>query len=151
MIAPPAAAYLLTDRLSRLLIISSIIAMLSSVGGFYLALDLDIAPTGPIASAAGAVFLLIFAFAPRRGFLAAWAVRSRQRQDTIDCLILEFISRQSANHDTSQQPAEVLALPPQKIRRRIARLLERRLIRQSGDHFALTEAGASQLALRTQF
>src|SRR5690606_30141876 len=37
MIAPPAAAYLLTDRLSRMLVLSVVIAVASAVGGYHAA------------------------------------------------------------------------------------------------------------------
>ncbi len=145
MIAPPAAAYLLSDRLSGLLIISSVIAMISSVCGFYLALALDIAPTGPIASAAGAAFLLVFALAPKRGFIAAWAKRVRQRRDTIDCLILETISRQQTSDAPLQQIQHRLDLPAGTMSRAFTRLEQRQLISQSGDRCVVTDRGIAHL------
>ena len=145
MIAPPAAAYLLSDRLSGLLVISSAIAVVSSIGGFYLALALDIAPTGPIASVAGAVFLIVFALAPKRGFVAAWAKRIRQKQATIDCLILESIARQGARETSAAKVAELLQLTPGVIQRSIARLRNEELIRQAQERLTLTDTGTARL------
>lgn len=50
MIAPPAAAYLVTTRLHSLLFVSALIGAASAFIGFYASLSLDVAPTAPIAS-----------------------------------------------------------------------------------------------------
>ncbi len=80
MIAPPASAYLLTDRLPRLLGLSVLFGALSAVGGYWAAHLLDASIAGSMASAAGLLFALVFLFAPERGLVAAAARRARQRQ-----------------------------------------------------------------------
>ncbi|MDD7805148.1 MAG: metal ABC transporter permease [Endozoicomonas sp. (ex Botrylloides leachii)] len=80
MIAPPAAAYLLSNRLSNMLIIASIVAIMSSFIGVYIGMCLDIPPTSAIASAAGFVFLLIFIFAPKRGLLTTSLTKIRKKR-----------------------------------------------------------------------
>ena len=146
MIAPPAAAYLLSDRLSGLLIIASVIAVISSIAGVYLGLALNISHTGPIASTAGAVFLLIFAVAPKRGFIAVWARRWKQRRDTVDCLVLDAISRQNRGEELPAHGVENLGLPLGMIRRTMARLEQRQLIHRTKDDCTLTDDGAAFLA-----
>jgi manganese/zinc/iron transport system permease protein len=79
MIAPPAAAYLLTDRLSRMLLYSAALAAAGGIGGYWLARALDASIAGAIATVLGVLFLLVFLLAPRRGLLAQAARRSRQR------------------------------------------------------------------------
>ncbi len=146
MIAPPAAAYLLSDRLSGLLIGSSVIAAISAVAGFYLALDLDISPTGPVASTAGMVFLIVFALAPKRGFIAVWFSRFRQQQRTVEWLVLETIAtRQAGEADTADLG---LYLPGQKVSRIINRLQQQQLIEPRQAGYQLTESGAAYLAAR---
>lgn len=81
MIAPPAAAYLLTDRLSRMLLWSAAIATASAVVGYWLARVLDANIAGAMAAAAGMMFLLAFLLAPQRGLMAQAARRRRQRWD----------------------------------------------------------------------
>ena len=79
MIAPPAAAYLLTDRLSRMLLYSAAIATAGAIGGFWIAWYLDANIAGAIATTLGVLFLGAFLLAPQRGLAARAARRARQR------------------------------------------------------------------------
>jgi manganese/zinc/iron transport system permease protein len=79
MIAPPAAAYLLTDRLSRMLWVSALIAGLSAISGYWLARLLDANIAGSMATMTGVFFLLTFLFAPKRGVVAMAQRRVRQK------------------------------------------------------------------------
>ena len=62
LIAPPAAAYLLTDSLKRMLLYSSIIGVICSVSGYYLARAIDGSIAGAMATCAGVVFAFSFAY-----------------------------------------------------------------------------------------
>ena len=88
MITPPAAAYLLTDDLKRMLGISAVLGIASAVGGFYLGLWLDVAPTGPMSSVSGAIFLIVLLFAPKRGLFARRRRRRDQRERLQEHLVL---------------------------------------------------------------
>jgi manganese/zinc/iron transport system permease protein len=79
MIAPPATAYLLTDRLSTLLALSVAVAVAAALAGYWLAHLLDASIAGSIATMAGALFALAFLLAPQRGLVAAARRRARQR------------------------------------------------------------------------
>jgi manganese/zinc/iron transport system permease protein len=79
MIAPPATAYLLTERLSRMLGLSAALAVLSAVSGYWLAHFLDASIAGSIATMTGVLFLLAFLFAPEHGLVALGLRRARQR------------------------------------------------------------------------
>ncbi len=79
MIAPPAAAYLLTDRLSRMLLYSAALAASGAIGGFWLAVALDANVAGAIATVLGALFLGVYLLAPERGLLAQARRRANQR------------------------------------------------------------------------
>ena len=88
MIAPPAAALLLSRRLSQMLVIAPIISGLASLGGFAIGYQLDVSPTGPIAAAAGLAFLIVFALAPSQGVLARVQRRRQQRVELFEHLVL---------------------------------------------------------------
>lgn len=60
LVAPAAAAYLITRRLHTMLWFASLIGILSTVGGYYLALWVNGSIAGGIATVAGGIFLLIF-------------------------------------------------------------------------------------------
>jgi len=76
VIVPPAAAYLLTDRLWRMLVYGSAIAVASSLLGYLAARALDVSIGGSMASATGAFLLLALAFGPKHGLIA----RARHRR-----------------------------------------------------------------------
>lgn len=76
VIVPPAAAYLLTDRLAHMLVLGSAIAIASSWGGYAFARAYDVSIGGAMASATGVFLLLAWLFSPRHGLLA----RARRRR-----------------------------------------------------------------------
>jgi manganese/zinc/iron transport system permease protein len=70
LIVPPATAYLLTDRLSLMLIIGVAIGIASAIAGYWVAHVLDASIAGAMAMVSGAFFLLAFLVSPRYGLLA---------------------------------------------------------------------------------
>ncbi len=81
MIAPPAAAYLLTDRLPVMLWLSGALGAVAGVSGFWFAWITDTSIAGSMATLAGVIFLLTFLFAPERGIVALARRHARQRVD----------------------------------------------------------------------
>lgn len=67
LVIPPATAYLLTERLSRMLLYSVLIGCASSVAGYFIARQLDASIAGCMICAAGLLFLLAFLFSPTHG------------------------------------------------------------------------------------
>ncbi len=79
MIAPPAAAYLLTDRLSVMLGLSVAIGSGSAIAGYWLAHWLDVSIAGAMAAMVGAAFGLAWLAAPERGLVSLARRRASQR------------------------------------------------------------------------
>lgn len=79
LIIPGATAYLLTDRFSRMLVIAPALSAVASVVGIYLSYWLDAASGGLVVLVQGAVFALVYLFAPRQGVLHR--LRERRRTD----------------------------------------------------------------------
>ncbi|WP_377889773.1 metal ABC transporter permease [Alkalihalobacillus sp. R86527] len=69
LIVPGATAYLLTDRLLIMLVISAVIGVVSAVGGYYAALTWNVSIAGSMASIAGLIFGLTFILSPKHGML----------------------------------------------------------------------------------
>jgi len=88
MIAPPASAYLLTDRLSQMIGLSALLGVASAIGGFWLAHLLDASIAGSMATVAGLAFLLAFLFGPERGMVALYRRRKRQRWDFAQVMLI---------------------------------------------------------------
>lgn len=67
LITPAAAAYLWTDRLSVMMILSSAFGVLSAFMGYAVAVWLDTSISGSMAFSTGLVFLLSFLCSPKHG------------------------------------------------------------------------------------
>ena len=79
MIVPPATSYLLTDRLSVMLFLSSLIGAISAILGYGVAIKFDASIAGSMAGMTGICFLLAFLFAPQRGMMAVLFRRLKQK------------------------------------------------------------------------
>src|SRR5690606_23317465 len=69
LIVPAATAYLLTERLSVMLLYSVLIGIISAVAGYYLAYWLDASIAGSMIAVCGLLFVLAFIFSPTHGIL----------------------------------------------------------------------------------
>lgn len=78
VVTPGATAYLLTDRFSRLLIISVIIGALTSAFGAWISYFLNGETGGVIVTLQTLVFLAAFLFAPRQGVISRRISQARQ-------------------------------------------------------------------------
>jgi manganese/zinc/iron transport system permease protein len=81
MIAPAAAAYLLTSDLKRMIGLSIFFGVFSAIGGYWLAHLLDASISGSMTTVLGIVFLLVYLFAPKKGVLSVLYRQKRQRTE----------------------------------------------------------------------
>ena len=72
LITPAATAYLLCDRLDRMMWLSALFGVTSVVGGLYLCVWLDSAGGGAIMLFCTLQFLVVLAVAPKYGLFARW-------------------------------------------------------------------------------
>lgn len=72
LITPAATAYLLSDRLDRMMVLAGIFGVTSVVGGLYLCVWLDSAGGGAVMLFCTLQFLVVLAVAPKYGLLARW-------------------------------------------------------------------------------
>jgi ABC-type Mn2+/Zn2+ transport system permease subunit/Mn-dependent DtxR family transcriptional regulator len=92
LITPAAAAYLLTDRMSRMLWLAALFGLLAGAIGSFLSFLGPNFPTGPfMVLGATSVFALAFFFAPRHGVLVRWfrhrsRARRVQRENTLKAI-----------------------------------------------------------------
>lgn len=87
MIGPPAAAYLLTDRLGVMILLSAALAAVSALAGYWLSYLADASIAGSMAVMVGAVFLLVWLAAPERGVVAVARRRARQRWEFAELML----------------------------------------------------------------
>ncbi|GIW06472.1 MAG: zinc ABC transporter permease [Dehalococcoidia bacterium] len=77
-IVPPATAFLLTDRLPRLIALSVLLGVGGAIAGTLAAFALDTSVAGAIASVTGLIFGLALLFSPTQGLLRrAWRLAAQ--------------------------------------------------------------------------
>lgn len=79
LVTPAATARQLTRRLHHLMLLSALIGVVSGALGIYLAWHLRVAPSAAIVLTMTALFLLMFFFAPGKGYLWSLLGRSASR------------------------------------------------------------------------
>lgn len=72
LITPAATAYLLSDRLDKMMVLAAIFGVTSVVGGLYLCVWLDSAGGGAIMLFCTLQFLVVLVVAPKYGLFARW-------------------------------------------------------------------------------
>jgi len=146
MIGPPVTAYLLTDNLKHMLILSGVIGAINGVLGYKIATLFDVSIAGSMAVMTGIVFMLVFIFAPNRGLLRTILLRRNQKLEFAKMILLFHLY----NHSDGEEEAgeyEVEAIPVQlnwdsKFTKKIIRMLEQEGQIRIADGIAkLTEKG----------
>lgn len=146
MIAPPAAAYLLTDRLPRMLGLSVLIGIISAVSGYWVARGLDASIAGSMATMTGVCFAVVYLFAPERGLIALTRRRARQRWEFAQ----QMLALHLWQHERTPEAALELRVDhlnqhmrwaPAFATQVIRRAESRGLIQRQGELLMLTEHG----------
>ncbi|MDC7995092.1 metal ABC transporter permease [Altibacter sp. HG106] len=88
MIAPAAAAYLLTSDLKKMLWLAIGFGVFSALLGYWVAHWLDASISGSMTTVLGLVFLFVYLFAPQKGWIA---VLYRQKQQRTEVSLLTFL------------------------------------------------------------
>jgi manganese/zinc/iron transport system permease protein len=147
MIGPPAAAYLLTDRLPTMIGLSALIGMVSAAGGYLLSAALDASIAGCMAVAIGVCFAATFGFAPERGVVAVARRRVRQRWEFAEKMLSIHLLNHEALPESEEESRvqhlhEHLRWDPRFVDRVVERALDHGLVvREGADRLALTSGG----------
>jgi manganese/zinc/iron transport system permease protein len=146
MIAPPAAAYLLTDRLGRMLGLSVLLGVASAIAGYWVAHWLDASIAGSMATLSGVVFGLVWLLAPERGLAAIARRRARQRLEFAQTMLAIHLSnhegRPEAEHENQVAGLHQHLHWNEGFTARVVGQAERHgLVQRRGALLALTEAG----------
>lgn len=155
LIVPPAAAYLLTQRLGLMIILSLVIAAASAVSGYVAS---EVVPrwfgfagtqaAGMMAVMAGVIFAMVFIAAPQRGLISRAIQRFRTRLDVVAEDVLGLLYRlEEAGLPASRALIVPALLDKSLVASRwlsgvaIARLRRRGVLTANADALALTEVG----------
>jgi len=146
MIAPPAAAYLLTDRLSFMIYISAGLGILSAIGGYAIAYWLDASIAGSMATCSGIIFLLVFILAPDQGLLAKLIIKKWRKWDfASETLAIHLLQAEYAHAEETERIVnhmnDHMLWKDNYTSEVIAKSLQDGLIRRSGNKLSLTDLG----------
>jgi manganese/zinc/iron transport system permease protein len=146
MIAPPASAYLLTDRLSVMLPLSAGYGIAAAIGGYFLAAWQDVSIAGCMAVMCGLLFMLTLLLAPQRGVLAKLVLRQAQRWDFAGRLLCIHLLQHEGTAEESSESAvlhmgEGLRWDAHFAGEAIAHAIDAGLVERRGELLALTELG----------
>jgi manganese/zinc/iron transport system permease protein len=146
MIAPPATAYLLTDRLGLMVGISLVAGVVSAVAGYWLSHLLDASIAGSMATMAGIVFAVTYFLAPENGLVAIMRRRARQKWDfAITMLAIHLLHHEQGPEESVENTVGHLMEHlrwEDEFARRVVRVADNRgFVRQERNVLQLTDHG----------
>ncbi len=103
MIIPPATAFLITERLSLMILISVVVGVLASFTGFLLANLINANIAGTISVVCGALFILTMLFSPRNGIIFNMREKVRKRWIFAQNLLLFHLSNHEGEPDYDRE------------------------------------------------
>ena len=142
VITPASAAYQLTNRLSVMLVLAGVVGGLSAGLGMSLAFAVN-APTGPsMVVVVVILFILAVLFSPSHGWVFERIRKNKLAQHVAQEDVLKAVYRLGEQRIDNPQPVgEETGLPPKRIRKSIARLVQEGLMIISNGVIDLTDAG----------
>jgi manganese/iron transport system permease protein/iron/zinc/copper transport system permease protein len=140
LITPAATAYLLSDRLSRMMWLSALFGVTSVVGGLYLCVWLDSAGGGAIMLFCTLQFLVVLIVAPRYGMLARW-LRLRR---TVPQEVLEDVLGAVLRHEGKPAPVDSIrdfVDDPKRLQPALRQMTRDGMLEEDDGKYVLTEGG----------
>ena len=146
MIAPPAAAYLLTDRLSVMIGLSVLLGAAAAISGYWLAHFLDASIAGSMAAMAGVIFGVVLLFAPQRGLLAQARRRRSQRWEFAQTMLAIHLLNHEGLPEAEQESSVIHMQDHMRWEAGFAgevvnRAAAHKWVAQQGEHLQLTDLG----------
>ena len=142
MIAPAAAAYLLTTNLKKMIVLACSFGIFSAIAGYWSANYLDASIAGSIATMLGLVFLVVYLFAPSKGLIA---VLYREKQQRIEVSLITFILHLKNHSDVNERHVNHLNehINWQKVRSKtvLGLALKNNFVTVENDVVSLTQKG----------
>lgn len=146
MIAPPATAYLLTDRLPRMIGLSVLFGVASAISGYWVAHLFDISIAGTMATMAGVFFGAALLFAPSRGLIAAARRRAQQRYEFAQTMLaIHLLNHEGTPENDTERRVEHLQghlrWQPEFAEKIVQQAQQRGLVLREQSSLALTDQG----------
>jgi len=150
IVAPASAARQWTDRLGRMVVLAGAFGAVAGVSGSVISSLVPRMPTGPvIVLCASAIVVVSLLFAPRRGLVAGWVRRQRDRRVLrleVALTDLYALSLQHPDRSHAHAMESLRAMRPGwgGLRRSLDALEDQGWVRHTSDGWSLTPTGASE-------
>lgn len=143
---PPATAYLMTDKLSRMLIFSAIIGSVNAISGYWFASLFDVSIAGAIATMTLLIFGVIFMVVPNRGLIAIARRHARQKWEFAQTMLVIHLFNHEGLPEAETESAiadlhEHLSWDPTFTTQVVRYALHNRCVSQDEAQLILTEQG----------
>lgn len=146
VIVPPSAAYLLTDRLWLIVVLGALIAIASSIAGYWLAVAWDVSIGGMMAVMTGVFLALALLFGPRYGIIARLhRARGERDRNALRTVTVHLYSHENTSGREEENLARALqshlGWSAERAREVVADGITRDLIARRGKLLVLTPKG----------
>ncbi len=142
LITPAATAYLLSDRLDRMMWLAALFGVTSVVGGLYLCVWLDSAGGGAIMLFCTLQFLVVLTVAPKYGLFARWLrLRNLVPQQVIEDILTTILRYKKT---TPLEIVQQYVHSGKEITKALQRMTQDGLIIDTDNGFNLTENGEKE-------
>lgn len=150
LITPPATAFLLTDKLKKLLLLSCLFGVISSIAGLYLSYHLNFASGASIVLVSVFFFAIAFLFSPKEGIVIKSIRRNKNsRLNTMED-ILKRLHKKSENkvtgdvvnaRGTAAALSVELGISEGTVKSVMKILIRKGMVRESNGGYELTDSG----------
>jgi manganese/zinc/iron transport system permease protein len=146
LVVPAASAYLLTDRLKTMILLSIALGVAGAALGTLIALELDTNIAGTVASMQGAIFGIVYIVAPKRGMIAFAMKRWHQRRRFFETtLAIHLFHHEGTAAEVDESRLDGLHRHLQWLPTDVSTIVKRSerqgLVERQGDLLKLTAAG----------
>ena len=141
IITPAATAYLLTDRLDRMILVSALIGVIGFWLGFALATWIGADPGPAVVVTMTGLFMLTLVFAPRYGLLADWIRKSNSVPQEVMEDVLGAMLREQGHSIPINSILRRVDTPNHRVRRAIRKLARQDLVEVENDQVEFTDDG----------
>ena len=142
LITPAATAYLLSDRLDKMMILAALFGVTSVVGGLYLCVWLDSAGGGAIMLFCTLQFLVVLTVAPKYGLLSRWMrVRNLIPQQIVEDILTTILRY---DRPTPKSIIVKYVETAKGLDKALTQMIQDSLLSESNSDFTLTEKGLTE-------
>ena len=109
MIGPPITAYLMTNKLKEMIVLSLIVGAIASVIGYNVAILFDVSIAGSIALIIGILFIIVLIVSPKSGLISTIKRKRNQKLEfSVKILLIHLANHMNTPNETDECGVDTL-------------------------------------------